>query len=214
MNQKETQQTDSLPVVLTIASSDSGGGTGIQADLKTFSALNVYGTSAITCVTAQNPEAIMAVTSLDTEIVTQQIQAVCDSFPVRAAKTGMLYSADIIHAVAQEDVHEGIPILVVDPVMVEASGKLMFQEDTLAALCDHLLPLARVVTPNIWEAELLSGYSISSEEDQKKAACKIGGHYGVACVLTGGHLPEDNVVDVVYDEGEELYLYSTSCRGS
>ena len=116
-----------MPVALTIAGSDSGGGAGIQADLKTFSALGVFGTSAITCITAQNPKTISGILAVDAEMVVSQIKAVCDGFPLAAAKTGMLYSAHIIRSVAAADVRQGIPIMVVDPVMVSSSGRPLME---------------------------------------------------------------------------------------
>jgi hydroxymethylpyrimidine/phosphomethylpyrimidine kinase len=191
------------PAVLTIAGSDSGGGAGIQADLKTFSALSVFGASAITCVTAQNPREVTAIAALDPDVVRQQILAVCSAFDIRAAKTGMLYSAEIIQAVAAADVRQGIPILVVDPVMVSASGARLLKEDAIDALRTVLLPEARVVTPNLHEAEILCGHPISSVEGLVEAAREIGDHYDVACVAKGGHLSGDEVVDVLYDEGDE-----------
>lgn len=198
---------DDFPVVLTIAGSDSGGGAGIQADLKTFSALGVFGTTAITCVTAQNPDSVNAIIPLEGEMVRKQIRTVCESFPMRAAKTGMLFSAEIIRSVAAADVRQGIPILVVDPVMVAASGARLLQGDAIEALCSELLHEARVVTPNLHEAEILAGFSISSIEDLRRAAREIGDRYDVACVAKGGHLSGNEVVDVLYDEGEE-HIYT------
>ncbi len=195
------------PVVLTIAGSDSGGGAGIQADLKTFSALDVFGASAITCVTAQSPDAVSGIQAVDPDMVLSQIKAVCDSFPVSVAKTGMLYSTEIVRVVAAEDIREGIPILVVDPVMVAASGARLLQADAIEAVKSELLPQARVVTPNLHEAEILCGHSISSIDELREAAREIGDHFDVACVAKGGHLGGDDVIDVLYDEGEE-YVFS------
>jgi len=195
-----------LRVALSIAGSDSGGGAGIQADLKTFSTFGVFGASAITCITAQNPDEVRNITPLDPDVVDQQIRAVCDSFPISVAKTGMLYSAEIIRVVAHEDIDEGIPVLVVDPVMVAASGARLLQADAIDAMCTELLPKARVVTPNLHEAEILCGHSISSVDELRNAAREIGEHFDVACVVKGGHLSGDEVVDVLYDEGEELVL--------
>jgi hydroxymethylpyrimidine/phosphomethylpyrimidine kinase len=192
-----------LPVALTIAGSDSGGGGGIQADLKTFSSLDVFGTTAITCVTAQNPDAVTGITPIDPEMVVKQIKAVCDSFPVRVAKTGMLYSAEIIRAVADEDIREGIAVLVVDPVMVATSGARLLQADAIEALKSELLPKARVVTPNLHEAEILTGRSISSVEDLRAAAKEIAETFDLACVAKGGHLSGEEVVDVLVDGVEE-----------
>jgi len=193
-----------LPVALTIAGSDSGGGAGIQADLKTFAALDVFGTSAITCVTAQNPSAVTGVMPVDPEMVAQQIKAACDGFPVKAAKTGMLFNADIIKRVATADIRQGIPILVVDPVMIATSGARLLQEDAIEVLCEELLPQARVITPNLHEAEILAGHPISSVEELRSTAREIGDRFDVACVVKGGHLASEEVVDVLYDEGEEF----------
>lgn len=208
MTKNSIDHDDQVPVVLSIAGSDSGGGAGIQADLKTFSALDVFGATAITCVTAQSPDGVDGICALDTEMVLSQIKAVCDSFPVSAAKTGMLYSTEIVRVAAAEDIREGIPILVVDPVMVAASGARLLQADAIEAVKHELLPQARVVTPNLHEAEILCGHSISSIDELREAAREIGDHFDVACVAKGGHLGGDEVVDVLYDEGEE-YIFST-----
>lgn len=207
MTNSSSDPQNEWPVVLTIAGSDSGGGAGIQADLKTFSALGVFGTSAITCVTAQNPEGVAGLQAVTGDMVLSQIKSVCDSFPVSVAKTGMLYSAEIIRVVAAEDIREGIPVLVVDPVMVAASGARLLQADAIDALKNELLPQARVVTPNLHEAEILCGHSISSIDELRKAAREIGDHFDVACVAKGGDLGGDEVIDVLYDEGEE-YVFS------
>lgn len=207
MNSQWATQDKEPPVVLTIAGSDSGGGAGIQADIKTFSALDVFGASALTCVTAQHPGGVTGITAIDPEMVLKQIKAVCDHFPVRVAKTGMLYSAELVRVVADEDLREGIPVLVVDPVMVAASGARLLQADAIDALKKDLLPQARVVTPNLHEAEILCGHSISSMEELREAAREIGDHFDVACVAKGGHLGGDEVIDVLYDEGEE-YVFS------
>jgi len=197
-----------LRTVLTIGGSDSGGGAGIQADLKTFTSLGLFGTSVITCVTAQNPNEVRGIFPIDPAFVAQQMEAVCDSFPIFAAKTGSLYSSDIIQVIADEDIHEGIPVLVVDPVMVASSGMRLLKADAIEAICENLLPLARVTTPNLHEAEMLSGHSIGSVDEMRRAAREIGDRYDVACVINGGHLSGDEVVDVLYDEGEE-YIYSS-----
>lgn len=197
-----------MPVALTIAGSDSGGGAGIQADLKTFWALGVFGTSAITCVTAQNPSEVTGILALEPEMVDRQIKAICDSFPIAAAKTGMLYSTAIIKMVATDDVRQGIPVLVVDPVMVAASGARLLKNDSIEALCKELLPQARVITPNLHEAEILCGHPIASVDEMRTVAQEIGDKFDVACVVKGGHLPGDEVVDVLYDEGEE-YLFTS-----
>lgn len=207
MNTSNTDAPD-WPVVLSIAGSDSGGGAGIQADIKTFSELNTFGTTALTCVTAQNPDGVDGVQAIEVDLILKQIRAVCDHFPVGAAKTGMLYSAEIVRLVAAEDIREGIPILVVDPVMVAASGARLLQADAIHAIKNDLLPQARVVTPNLHEAEILCGHAISSIDELRAAAREIGDQFDVACVAKGGHLGGDDVVDVLYDEGEEHVFHA------
>ena len=146
-----------LAIALTIAGSDSGGGAGIQADLKTFAALGVHGTSAITCVTAQNPKGVRGVQACGVDIVRRQIEAVFEALPPTAVKTGMLYSAPIIRVVAE--FFRRCPRLpvVVDPVMVSTSGAQLLNRGAVKVLCAELLPLATVVTPNLDEAEILVG---------------------------------------------------------
>lgn len=191
------------PAVLSIAGSDSGGGAGIQADLKTFENFRVFGTTAVTCITAQNPDGVRSVQALSADLVSDQIRAVCEAFPVAAAKTGMLYSVEIIRAVAQTVVQQGIPVLVVDPVMVASSGAQLLKPDAVEALCNDLLPHARVVTPNAHEAEILWGHPVRSVDDLKAAARDICERYDVACIAKGGHLPGEEVIDVLFDEGQE-----------
>ncbi len=191
-----------VPVVLTIAGSDSGGGAGIQADLKTFAALGCFGTSAITCVTAQNPDAVRGIEALSPEIVQRQIDAVCDGFPVVAVKTGMLYSAELVARVAAVLGARRLPALVVDPVMIATSGGRLLKDDAVAALRSDLLPLATVTTPNIPEAETLTGMAIASVEQMEAAARAVYDRFGCACVVKGGHLDSARgaaLVDVLYD---------------
>ena len=193
------------PAVLTVSGSDSGGGSGIQADLKTFSALGVFGATAITCVTAQNPRGVSAMQMMDAAMVAQQVRAVCEAFPVAAAKTGMLFSTEIIRAVAAEIMAQGLPVLVVDPVMATASGTRLLQADAAEAMCRELFPIARVITPNLRECEILCGRGISSVEELRRAARDICEKFDVACVAKGGDLAGgEDVVDVLFDEGEEL----------
>jgi len=194
------------PVTLTIAGSDSGGGAGVQADLKTFAALDCYGTSAITCLTAQNPDEVAGVEAVEPEMVALQVATVCKGFPVAAAKTGMLYSAPVIQSVVDvlKTVH--LPFLCVDPVMVATSGARLLREDAVETLCGRLLSLASVVTPNLDEAVILCGHEISSVEAMREAAKEIGEKFGISCVLKGGHLTggsdgADTVSDVLYHEG-------------
>ncbi len=185
------------PTVLTIAGSDSGGGAGIQTDLKTFQALECFGTSAITCVTAQNPDGVRAVEALSPSIVSEQIKAVCEAFPVAAAKTGMLYSADLVKAVAETVAAlPRLDWLVVDPVMVATSGSRLVADEAIETMRELLLPRADVITPNVPEAEVLSGRSITSEDDQRSVACELSKQFNTICVLKGGHLEGDTLLDV------------------
>ncbi len=176
-----------LPVALTIAGSDSGGGAGIQADLKTFAALGVHGTSAITCITAQNPAGVRGIQACSVEIVRGQMEAVFEELPPAAVKTGMLYSAPIIRAVAALcRRHRGLP-LVVDPVMVSTSGAQLLKPAAVKALCAELLPLATLVTPNLDEAEILVGEKLTSVEDLRAAARELHKRFGCAALVKGGH---------------------------
>ncbi|MEI8064019.1 MAG: bifunctional hydroxymethylpyrimidine kinase/phosphomethylpyrimidine kinase [Verrucomicrobiota bacterium] len=181
-----------MPVALTIAGSDSGGGAGIQADLKTFQALGVFGTSAITAITCQNPAGVSAVQPVKPRIVAEQISQVCTAFPVRAAKTGMLYDAKIIRAVAGSVRCR----LVVDPVMVATSGVRLLKPDAIRVLQKVLFPMATVVTPNLAEAEVLLGCLIRTLPELRAAAQALADRHGVAFLVKGGHLTGD-AVDVL-----------------
>ncbi|HSK30561.1 MAG TPA: bifunctional hydroxymethylpyrimidine kinase/phosphomethylpyrimidine kinase, partial [Candidatus Limnocylindria bacterium] len=163
----------SIRKVLTIAGSDSGAGAGIQADLKTFAALGVYGTSAITAITAQNTVGVTQVFELSPELVAAQIDAVIGDIGAQAAKTGMLASAPIIDVVAAKIKQHRLRNLVVDPVMVATSGDLLIKKNAVAALRSQLLPLATVATPNLPEAEELTGMKLRSSEEMEEAARRI-----------------------------------------
>lgn len=196
----------SRPVALTIAGSDSGGGAGIQADLKTFQALGVYGASAITAITAQNTLGVRAVHEIPTDVIAAQIDAVVEDLGIDGLKTGMLSSAAIIETVAERVRHWGLQDrLVVDPVMVAKSGHRLLRQDATQALIKRLLPLAAVLTPNVPEAEVLTGIEIHSAADLRRAA-RLMVYLGVrAVVMKGGHLPGDPV-DVLYD-GASYYAF-------
>ena len=204
MSRRTAQRTTKplrLPVVLTIAGSDSGGGAGIQADLKTFSALGVFGASAITCLTAQNPDKVIGIEAVKPAFVALQIRAVCEGFPVAVVKTGMLYSAGIIRAVADAVQRRRIRRLVVDPVMIATSGARLLRPDAVRVLKRELLPLAAVVTPNLPEAEVLCGHAIRTRQELGPAAREIAERYGCACALKGGHMAGGVVVDVLWADG-------------
>ena len=192
---------------LTIAGSDSGGGAGIQADLKTFAAAGVYGTCAITAVTAQNTLGVTAWEPVSTDLVVAQIEAVAGDLPPDAVKTGMLATAAIVEAVAAAIAGLDLPNLVVDPVMIAKGGDRLLQEDAVSAVKVHLLKLAEVVTPNIPEAEVLSGLTIATETDMVHAAQRIRDLGPRVVIVKGGHLDAaataGEVVDVVlYGQGD------------
>jgi len=189
------------PVALTIAGSDSGGGAGIQADLKTFAALGVHGTSAITAITAQNTVGVTDILELPTTLVRAQIAAVVEDIGVQATKTGMLSSAAIIDTVAQAIEDYALRDLVVDPVMVAKGGAKLLRDDAVQALRERLIPLAAVVTPNLPEAEVLLERQIQTLDDRRRAARDLVAMGARAAVVKGGHA--DDVTDVFFD-GEQL----------
>ena len=204
----------SLPIALTIAGSDSGGGAGIQADLKTFAALGVHGTSAITCLTAQNPRGVAGVQAASAKLVCQQMEAVFAGLPPAACKTGMLYSTEIIRVVTGFFSHGKRPPLIVDPVMVATSGAALLKPSAVRVVCDELLPLAALVTPNLDEAELLLGVKICDEEGLRSAAREIVRRFGCAALVKGGHLKGTrDAVDIFYDGKTELLLSAPFIRG-
>lgn len=197
----------SVPVALTIAGSDSGGGAGVQADLKTFAALGVHGTSAITCLTAQNPRGVLAVQAATPAMVRRQIEAVFAELPPRAMKTGMMYSAAIIRAFAEWFGTGKRPPLIVDPVMVATSGACLLQPAALRAVGERLLPLATLITPNLDEAELLLGRRLRDEEALRGAARELHARFGGAALVKGGHLRGTReAVDIFFDGQTELLL--------
>ncbi len=197
-----------LKVALTIAGSDSSGGAGIQADLKTFSAFGVYGASAITALTAQNTVGVRSVADLDPEFIAEQIDAVMDDLPVAAAKTGMLSSQDIIEAVAARVRVRAILNLVVDPVIVAASGDLLLAPGAVAAMREHMFPLAALVTPNLRETEILLGREdVKDRAAMRRAAIDLVRMGARAALITGGALPGPDAIDVLFD-GHETHEFS------
>jgi len=191
-----------MKVVLTIAGSDSGGGAGIQADLKTFAALGVYGTSAVTALTAQNTLGVVAWEAVGADLVTAQIEAVASDLGCDAVKTGMLANAAIVEAVAAAVTALDLPNVVVDPVMVSKSGDALLEDEAVTALRGLLLPRARVVTPNIPEAEALTGRAIRSLDDVRDAARRLADLGPAAVVVKGGHLPGPDLVDILFEHGQ------------
>ena len=189
---------ESIPKAMTIAGSDSGGGAGIQADLKTFAALGVYGTVTLTAITAQNTVGVTGVHEIPAEMIIAQMDAVMGDIGADAVKTGMLSSREIVEVVADQVQKYGIRALVVDPVMVAKSGDPLLREDAVEAVRTHLVPLAAVVTPNIPEAESLTGMTIKADADVREAAERIIQMGARTVVVKGGHR-EGPATDLLYD---------------
>lgn len=185
-------------VALTIAGSDNSAGAGIQADLKTFSACGVFGTTAITCIVSENPSRVAGIQAVRPKLVASQIATVTDFFEVKAVKTGMLYDRAIIHAIAPCIKKLKAP-LVVDPVMVATSGAVLLQPEALRALKEKILPLAALVTPNILEAELLLSTRIKNSRQATESVMALYDLFSVPFLLKGGHLKSSRATDFFYD---------------
>lgn len=193
-----------LPTALTIAGSDSGGGAGIQADLKVFFALGCHGLSALTALTAQNTVGVDAIHEVPASFVTQQIDAVASDIGVGAAKTGMLASAEIVSAVAGAIRKHGIEKVVVDPVFVSKHRNRLLASDAVDALRTELFPLATLITPNLYEASALLDAEVTTLEDMKEAAKQLHGFGPRAVLVKGGHLDEDRAIDIFF-EGDQMH---------
>jgi hydroxymethylpyrimidine/phosphomethylpyrimidine kinase len=203
-----------MAVALTIAGSDSGGGAGLQADLKTFAALGVHGASAVTCLTAQNPRRILALVPCSPALLRQQILAVWEELPPAAVKTGLLASAAQVRLLVEVfKSRPGTP-LVIDPVMISTSGTRLLPPAARTVLLDELLPLATLVTPNLDEAGRLIGRPLASVDDLRIAAREIHARFGCAALVKGGHLPRTRTAaDIYYDGETELFLSAPFVRG-
>jgi hydroxymethylpyrimidine/phosphomethylpyrimidine kinase len=213
-NSKINQRLRFRPVALTIAGSDSGGGAGIQADLKTFGALDVHGTSAITCVTAQNPRGVIGIQAVTADIVRKQVDAVFAELRPVAVKTGMLYSTGIIRTVTQSLRQWRCPDLVVDPVMVATSGAVLLQPSAIRVLQRELFPMATLITPNLDEAQLLLETRLRTIEDLLDAAERLHREFGCAVLVKGGHLQlGKDAVDVLFDGRQLTVLRAARIRG-
>ena len=197
-------------VALTIAGSDSFGGAGIQADLKTFALHCVHGMSAVTCVTAQNTLGVTQVEAMSSSLVKAQINAIAEDVKINAVKTGMLFNPEIISEVAQQLKYHRLPQLVVDPVMVSRTGSTLIDDQAIASLQKLIIPQALIVTPNRYEAEILSGLTIDSLEQLKQAAIAIQRNSGAKVVLAkgGGLSATEKAIDVWYD-GQEIKTLSS-----
>ncbi len=191
----------SPPLALTIAGSDCSAGAGIQADLKTFQYFGVHGLTAVTCVVSETANIVRAVHPVPPAVVGDQISLLLDSFPVVAVKTGMLFSADHVKVVAELLRQHPEILLVVDPVMVASTGDSLLEKEAVQAYQDLLFPLARVITPNLPEAEVLLGARIINEIELESAARELSARHGTAVLLKGGHLPGENCLDVLADGG-------------
>jgi hydroxymethylpyrimidine/phosphomethylpyrimidine kinase len=200
--------------VLTIAGSDSSGGAGIQADLKTFAALGCYGMSAITALTAQNTVGVSGIHPVPPDFAAAQIAAVLEDIGADAVKIGMLYSVELIRAVAEQLQKFNARNIVLDPVMVAQSGDRLLRDDAVGAITEYLMPLADVVTPNIPEAEVLVGRGIRSVEDMRQAARDLGRFGSRSILVKGGHREEDDSSDLLYVCREDRFVTLTTERVS
>lgn len=189
----------SLPAALTVAGSDSGAGAGVQADLLTFASHGVFGTTAITCLTAQNPDGVTGIHAAPAGFVRKQMETVCGFFPVRAAKTGMLFDVSIVEEVASFFAAHPRIRLVVDPVMVATSGSVLLQKDAIARLTERLFPLAQVITPNLDEGAVLLGSRPGRRCELIEAAVCLAGRFNTSVLLKGGHMDGNHLLDVLAD---------------
>jgi hydroxymethylpyrimidine/phosphomethylpyrimidine kinase len=190
------------PVVLTIAGSDSGGGAGIQADLKTFQALGCFGTSAITAITAQNTLGVTAIHPIPLDVVEAQIDAVAGDLPPAAVKTGMLATPDLVRTVAGRIERHDLPNFVLDPVMVATSGARLLAAEAERTIVERLLPLCRLVTPNLDEAGILAGFAVADPADMRRAAETLVERGAGAALIKGGHLRGGEIVEILFDGSE------------
>jgi hydroxymethylpyrimidine/phosphomethylpyrimidine kinase len=205
-----------IPVALTIAGSDSSAGAGIQADLKTFRSLGVYGLTAVTCVVAETPGVVSKILPLSPEIVREQIEVLLGNFPVRAIKTGLLVSSEIVAEVAERlraHAREKPIPLVIDPVMVATSGDALLRDEAIETYERELIPLATLVTPNLGEAGRLLGEPVRDLADMRKAGEALAKKYGVSVLLKGGHLKGDEAIDLLFVEGNVIEFSAPFSRG-
>ena len=200
------KRTEERAVALTIAGSDSGGGAGIQADLKTFQQFGVYGTTAITAITVQNTLGVTAVHAVPLEIVRGQVDAVVSDLKPAACKTGMLATRDLVHTVADALRAHGLVQYVLDPVMVATSGDQLLDDDAVDTVLRELLPLAALVTPNLDEASILTGFAVTDVDAMERAACALVDAGARAALVKGGHLAGDVMTDVFHDGANTLFF--------
>ena len=215
---RRSQSAAAVPIALTIAGSDCSAGAGIQADLKTFAALGVYGLTAVTCVVAEVPRKVSRIEPVTTRMVREQIEVLLKNFRIGAIKTGLLCSAEIVCAVAQT-IQDGkkkaarpIPF-VVDPVMIATSGDNLLEPEAVEAYENNLFPLATLITPNLDEAALLLETKIDDRKQIKSAAKALAKKYGASILLKGGHLRGDNAIDLLFHNGESTEFSAPFVRG-
>jgi hydroxymethylpyrimidine/phosphomethylpyrimidine kinase len=205
-----------VPVALTIAGSDSSAGAGIQADLKTFGALGVYGLTAITCIVAETPGLVSKMEAVSAEMVCAQIEVLLKNFPIAAIKTGLLFSGEIVSAVARtlrEHAGKAAVPLVIDPVMVATSGDVLLRDDAVAAYERELFPLAALITPNLAEASRLAGEPIGDLQAMRTAGARLAGKYRVPVLLKGGHLSGRDAIDLLFVAGNVIEFTEPFSRG-
>lgn len=202
-----------VPVALTIAGSDSSAGAGIQADLKTFSALGVYGLTAITCVVAETPGRVSEIEPVSAKMVSAQIEVLLKSFPVAAIKTGLLFSGEIVSAIAETLRARATLPLVIDPVMVATSGDLLLRDDAVDAYEQELFPLASLITPNLDEAARLLGEAIGDLNAMRTAGARLAEKYQVPVLLKGGHLAGQDAIDLLFVAGDVVEFSAPFLRG-
>ena len=202
-----------IPVALTIAGSDSSAGAGLQADLKTFTALGVYGLTAVTCVVAETPGKVSRIAPVDAEIVREQIRVLAKNFPIAAIKTGLLCSAEIVEVVARAIVDLPRVPLVVDPVIIATSGEPLVKPDAINAYERYLFPLATLITPNLDEAAKFLEQKIRDRQSMENAARALAKKYSVSILLKGGHLASDQAVDLLFVGGKITEFAAPFVRG-
>ena len=208
------QNAVTVPVALTVAGSDSSAGAGIQADLKTFTSLGVYGVSAVTCIVAEIPGKVSTIEPVSPGIVREQIDVLANNFPISAVKTGLLCSAEIVAETvsAMADLGENRPPLVVDPVIVATSGKPLLEEAAIKIYEKELFPLATLVTPNLIEAERFSGKSVRDLNSMRRIGKELANRFGTAVLLKGGHLAGDRAIDLLFADGKVTEFESEFVR--
>jgi hydroxymethylpyrimidine/phosphomethylpyrimidine kinase len=215
---RRSQSAATVPVALSIAGSDSSAGAGIQADLKTFSALGVYGLTAVTCIVAEIPGKVLRIEPISTKIVREQVEVLAKNFQIAAIKAGLLCSAEIVSAVAKALRHTArmfakqIP-LVIDPIIVATSGHRLLEPAAIEAYTNELFPLASLITPNLDEAEQLLGTRIKDRKSMHRAGKKLEEKFGTAILLKGGHLADDYAVDLLFVDRKVIEFSAPFVRG-